>query len=143
MNLPPSPILAAAETGIFSFLHTMKGPEFLGLFAGWFAVTFVTVLILRSCGRDTPLTTIVGLGCFELLGVARILVGSARGMHRWEFLFVMMVFGGVVFFLRAEHFESSRGLGGSSTGCGGGGCGGGGEELTVAAVGGNCATETF
>ena len=98
MSFWASSILAQADNGIFSFLHTMEGPEFLGLYLVWFAVVFVTVLILRWRGRDSPVTTVVGVACFELLGVARMIVGSAHGLHQWEFLIVMMILGGLAFF---------------------------------------------
>ncbi|MSU36083.1 MAG: hypothetical protein EXS36_13470 [Pedosphaera sp.] len=108
----PFPIFAAAEDGVFSFLHTLNGPEFLGLFAAWFALTFVTVLILRKLGRDTPLTSIIGLSCFELLGMLGIIIGSAHGLHTWEYLILMMVLGGVAFLLRVD-FKSSADSSGS------------------------------
>jgi hypothetical protein len=41
MNLRFAPVLAVADDGVFSFLHTLRGPEFLGLFAGWFVLTLL------------------------------------------------------------------------------------------------------
>src|SRR5258706_170088 len=107
MSLRPFPMLAQSDGGIFSFLHTMKGPEFLALCFVWFVLTFATVLILRWRGFDTPVTTFIGLFCFELLGIVRMIVGSAYGMHKWGFLIAMMIVGGIIFFLRAEHFDNS------------------------------------
>ena len=114
MNFRASHILAAADDGAISFLTTMEGPEFLALFAGWFVLTFVTVLVLRWRGYDTPFTTIIGLICFELPGVARIVDGSAHGMHKWVILILMMVVGGLGFLIRMKNFNRSDGSGGSS-----------------------------
>ena len=135
MNFPPA-ILAQAGGGVFNFLHTLRGPDFLLLFWVWFLVTFGGTLLLRWRGRDTPLTTILGLLCFEALGVARMIDGSAHGLHKWEFLILMMVIGGICFFIRANNFQFGGGNGscsggswwssGSSCSGGGGGCGGGG-----------------
>ena len=126
MNFRAAHILAAAGDGAFSFLTTLKGPEFLALFAGWFVLTFLTVLVLRWRGYDTPFTTIIGLICFELLGVARIVDGSAHGMHKWDLLILMMVVGGFGFFIRVKNFNRSDGSRGSSWSSCSGGCGGGG-----------------
>lgn len=113
MSLTAVPMLAEGE-GVFSFLHTMPGPDFLWLFGGWFVLTFGTVLVLRWRGHDTPLTTGVGLLCFEALGAARMIVGSAHGMHQWDFLIFMMVGGAVLFFLRAQSSGKSGGSDGGS-----------------------------
>src|SRR5262245_38711294 len=113
--------------GLFSFLHTMKGPDFLWLFVCWFALSFATVLILRWRGQDTPFTTAGGILCFEALGVVRIIVGSAHGMHKWDYLILMMIVGAIAFLIRAEHFKGSGKSGSSWWSCGDGGCGGGGR----------------
>src|SRR5580692_5947155 len=102
MPFPPSSVFAQADGGVFSFLHTMDGPDFLFVYAGWFVVSFVAVLVFRWSGRDSAATTLIGFLCYESLGVVRIIVGSAYGMHRWGFLIAMMIVGGLVFFLRAE-----------------------------------------
>lgn len=114
-----------------SFLKTMQGPDFLVLYLVWFGLTWISMLVLRHKVSDTLLTSLSGLLAFEGLGVARFLVGSANGMHKWDFLFLMMGVGALFFVLRAENFESGSD-GGSGVdsfgggGCGGGGCGGGG-----------------
>jgi hypothetical protein len=54
MSFLPSPVFAQADDGIFGFLHTMKGPDFLGLYFVWFAVIFVTVLIFVGAGTTRP-----------------------------------------------------------------------------------------
>jgi hypothetical protein len=138
------PLFAAASSGPLDFLHTMKGPDFLGLFFVWFLVTFLTVVTLRAAGYDDYRVTAAGLACFEALGVARIVVGSFHGMGKWGFLIAMMGIGALCFFIRAKHFEGTGGGsgdgGGGDTGgtwwssdsggsgsSGGGGCGGGGS----------------
>jgi hypothetical protein len=120
---------------MFDFLHTMKGPDFLWLFVGWFVAVRLTVAGLRAGGFDTAATTFLGLLCFEALGFARIVVGSSHGLHKWEFLYLLMFVGGVIFFVRARHLNSdtsdrewfsSSGSSCSSGSSSGGGCGGGG-----------------
>src|ERR1700727_1024567 len=96
---PPSAMAADTDNGLLNFLHTMSGPNFLWLFAVWFLITFGGVLLFRWNGRDTPATTIIGLTCFELLAVARLIDGSAHGLHKWTFLILMMIVGGVVFII--------------------------------------------
>lgn len=139
---PGHAILAQSDGGLLAFLHTMRGPDFLLLFAVWFVVTFCGVLLFRWGGHDTPINTLSGFLAYELLGAVRIIDGSAHGMHRWGFLILMMIVGGLVFFIRAKRFNNSGdncssggwwsggGWGGGSScsggGGGGGGCGGGG-----------------
>src|SRR5262245_12946992 len=95
-SIPPC-AMASIIWGRFDssrFLYTMPGPDFLLLYLVWFLVLWVTVLLVRHAGFDTPLTTIGGLLAFEGLGAARYFVGSAHGMHKWTFLFLMMIVGG-------------------------------------------------
>jgi hypothetical protein len=119
--------------GLFDLLHEMRGPDFLVLYAVWFALTFGTVLILRAKGHDDALTNAGGWLLFLGLGVARIIVGSQHGLHKWGYLIAMMGIGSIIFALRVE--QVSDGSSGSSSwwsscstggGCGSGGCGGGG-----------------
>lgn len=119
------------------FVETVRGPEFLVLFFGWFLLCWTTLLALRKTGRDHPLTTIVMLMLFEGVGVARYVIGSAAGMECWNGLFLMMAIGALFFIVR-EHATgthqdgggtsssscSTGGGGCGSAGCGGGGCGG-------------------
>jgi uncharacterized membrane protein YgcG len=130
-----APLLAQVDTGVFSFMHTMRGPEFLVFYGIWFFIVFVAVWIARKCDRDTPLITVAGLCAFELPGIVRIIIGSQHGMHRWWFLVILMILGFIAFLLRAEHFDglgsgncNSSCSSSSSSSCssGGGGCGGGG-----------------
>jgi hypothetical protein len=118
-------------------LETLRGPEFLVVYAVWFFVCWSGLLFLRSCGLDRPLTTILALALFEALGLARFLIGSAMGLHRWTFLFLMMGIGALFFLTRARRADGGTRDTSSATssfvdssvgggGCGGGGCGGGG-----------------
>lgn len=109
-----------------SFLETMQGPDFLVLYLVWFGLTWIGMLVVRHKITDTPWTSLGGMLAFEGLGVARFLVGSAHGMHKWDFLFMMMGVGALFFVLRAEHFKSGSDGGWGVGSCGGGGCGGGG-----------------
>ena len=98
--------------GLFDFLHTMPGEDFLLLCVVWLLVIWLMVLFLRAKDFDTPITTAAGLILFEGLGLARLVVGSAYGMHRWGFMIVMMIGGS--FFLhpaRREHFRAKGGRG--------------------------------
>ena len=135
MNLPSVSLLAVAgDSGVlFDFLHTMKGPDFLVLYGGWFVITFGIVLVLRRQDHDNVMTTLAGLACFIGLGLARLIDGSAHGMHKWNLLIAMMIIGGFCFVIRLEQSSGGSSDGSSwwsscSTGggCGGGGCGGGG-----------------
>ncbi len=129
-----TPILVLAVWGLsYAFFEGMKGPEFL-VFYGFFAVlVLIAATTLRHTWRDTWSISIVAFLMFEGTGVIRYIVGSRAGMHKWGFMFIMMVLGGVLFFLRAKEDGKGYGIGGScgigscgGGGCGGGGCGGGG-----------------
>jgi hypothetical protein len=116
--------------GLFDFLGTMKGPEFLVLYFVWFLLLFGAVFLLRRWGFDTPWTTRIGVLLFEALGIARFVIGSAQGMHMWAIMFTMMALGPFAFWVRGGdsngggfHFDVGGGCG-SDGGCGGGGCGG-------------------
>src|SRR5437899_457443 len=107
----------------------MPGPDFLGLYLVWLLVTWVGMLIVRHHVADTWATSLGGLLLFEGLGAVRYFLGSAHGMHNWEFMSIMMVVGVFFFILRADNFSNGSGSGWGSCGgggCGGGGCGGGG-----------------
>lgn len=121
-------------------LETLRGPEFLLVYGFWFLACWSGLLFLRSCGFDRPLTTVLVLSAFEALGIARFLIGSAAGLHRWTFLFLMMGIGALFFLIRVRRSDGQiRGTSNSTSsssfvdssiggggGCGGGGCGGGG-----------------
>ena len=138
MNAFSPALLAAASNASdpLRFLHTMRGPDFLVLYAVWFVILFAAVLILRHTGFDNGFTTLGGLTLFLGLGIARIAVGTAHGMHNWSYLIMMMIFGAIFFLARLEQVSGSdsssnswwsscsTGGGCGSGGCGGGGCGG-------------------
>ena len=117
---------------IFNFIN---GPDFLVCYVVWFLVTWIGMLICRSKGHDTPMTTAIGLALFELVGLFRMWEGTAHGMHKWNGLVTMMTFGAFFFILRASSSGDGSDGGGfwsscsGSSGCGGGGGCGGGERL--------------
>ncbi len=125
-------------------LETLRGPEFLLVYGFWFLACWSGLLFLRSCGLDRPLTTVLVLASFEALGVARFLVGSAAGMHRWTFLFLMMGIGALFFLIRVRRSEGPLRATSHSTSSfvdssiGGGGCGGGGDGGGGGCGGGGC-----
>ena len=118
-------ILAAAEDGgAFSFFHKATASEFLSGYAVWFLFLFVgSRTIQKGKADDHPIPTLVGLFLFESVGLLRIVNGSSHGMHKWDFLILMMILGGVMFFAR---FEKTGGSSGSSSSCSSGGCSSGG-----------------
>ena len=109
----------------------MSGPDFLELYFVWFLVTFGVVLLCRWRGHDTPAVTITGLLAYEGLGAVRFVIGTIDGLHRWDFMALMMIFGGLIFFVRTKSGGSgggwwNQGRGSGGGGCGSSGCGGGG-----------------
>ncbi len=111
----------------------MKGPGFLGFYFVVWLVTFFGSLVLRRYPWFSHSGS-VALVVFEGLGVSRLITGLQAGMHRFEYLILMMFIGGWFYLLRSD-IEGDGGPGGgsSSSGCGsscgssgGGGCGGGG-----------------
>ncbi len=114
---------------LLELFSMMNGPEFLMLYAMWFFLVFIMTNTLRHKGFDSALTTVGCLVLFEGLGIARIIVGSQHDLHRWGFLVLMMLVGGVLLLVR---ITSMGGGGGPSGTCGGGhtgatgvSCGGG------------------
>src|SRR5690242_702365 len=104
-NATPN-FMIAGIGNLFDFFHTMKGEDFLLLYAVWLLVLWAGVLLLRFGGKDHPVTTLTGWALFEGMGGLRYLIGSAHGMQRWEFLVLMMIFGSLFFIVRAHHFEN-------------------------------------
>lgn len=133
-HLTVSWVIAQADGSLWDFLHTIRGPAFLILFFAWLLAILGVVWSFRGTGKDTPLVTLIGLLCFEGLGVARFIVGSAHGMHRWGGLIFFMMIGAILILVRGVHFEKSTGSCSSGTSCSsggsscssGGGCGRGG-----------------
>lgn len=115
LMMPPVlqlPLAAANDGGPFSFFHTAKGPEFLFGYAIWFGVLFLGSLAIRKDGARHPAASIAACFLYEIVGVIRIVDGSAHGMHKWNFLIIMMVFGAVFFFVR---FDKTGGSSDSSS----------------------------
>jgi hypothetical protein len=133
------------------FPHQMLGPSFLVYYGVCFVLLLVVTWVLRLVWRDNWWLNFTALVVFEALGVHRYLTGTAQGMSKWDFLVLMMVFGGLAFLFstRRSHREPSdaespgglyflgncssysgggcSGGGGCGSSCGGGGgCGGGG-----------------
>lgn len=131
-------IVDTCSTGPLSFFARLKGPEFLVLYLVLFLILRCSIWYLRGSsnavyGRQDYhlLPTVLAFLLFELFGLVRYLVGSAHGMQRWDFLFIMMAVGGIIFFSKGDFLDrmsSGRSSGSSyysGSGCGGGGCGGG------------------
>lgn len=123
----------------FDFLYTMKGPDFLLLYFIVFVFLRVFVALARAQEGFAELAApVIGCLVYEIFGAVRMVVGSAHGLHKWDFLILMMVIGGPLFFVRFDNIgggASGTGGGGwfgcgsscgGGGGCGGGGCGGGG-----------------
>jgi uncharacterized protein YbaR (Trm112 family) len=116
----------------------LKGPEYLWLFGMLFVALITLTTVLRHTSGDMWLFSVLGFLLYEGTGAYRIITGIAQGMHKFLFLALMMLFGGLCFFLRAKMDGDGYGFGGhcglTNTGCGhiggcgggGGGCGGGG-----------------
>ncbi|MFM8471781.1 MAG: hypothetical protein ACKODH_17765, partial [Limisphaerales bacterium] len=125
--LPICTLAVVGDGGPFEFFHTATGPEFLGGYLLWFIVLFAGSRVLQTGKKRQPLPSLAGLLLFEAVGLIRIIVGSSHGMHNWNFLILMMITGGMLFFAR---FENPGGSSGSSSGwsssCSSSSCGGGG-----------------
>lgn len=127
--------VAISVTAASMIGRPMRGPAFLGLYLVTFAATFGAATLLRHAWRDTWVLSVAGFVAFEMIGLIRMADGLSRGMHKFQFLALMMIVGGLAFFVRAKEDGSGHGLfghcgGGHGGGCGtsscGGGCGGGG-----------------
>jgi uncharacterized membrane protein YgcG len=125
--------IAIWDSGFPAFLHTMKGPQFLIVYVLWFWLLFGALWILRRRGFERPFVDFIAALLFIGLGVARIIIGSAYGLHKFELLILLMIVGTI--FLSSRLDRTGGGKSGSSNwwsscssggGCGSGGCGGGG-----------------
>jgi uncharacterized membrane protein YgcG len=115
-------------------MATLKGPGFLFFYGVVFIAILISVSQLRKVWYDSAQISILGLIIYEAIGVARFNDGSAAGMHKFEFMFFMMVIGGFLMFTGWQNSSgssssssscSSSNGGSSCSGCGGGGgCGG-------------------
>lgn len=124
--------------------HEWDGIAFLFFYAFAFFVLMLSATTIRHAISDRYVVSIVCFLLFEGIGLSRIGYGLANGMHNFTFLIIMMVVGGLFFFMRSKsemgghygfcggcgfHFGYGSGAGGGMgcsgcSGCGGGGCGG-------------------
>jgi len=118
------------------YMATLKGPDFLEFYFIVFIAILVILIVLRKLWEDSKHLSVIALLVFESIGLVRFIDASAAGMHKFQFMFIMMGVGGVLFFLRAHHMNnvswssdcSSCSNCSSCSGCGGGGgCGGCGD----------------
>lgn len=110
-----------------SHIQPMRGPDFLVFYVLLFIGIWIGVVVLRKMTNDNQHITLLGLALFELVGVVRFIDGTAAGMHKFGAMFIIMIIGGVLLFIRSDHFNNSgNGSCSSCSGCGGGcgGCGG-------------------
>ena len=112
-------------TYIRDYTVDMNGPGFLGFYFLLFFIVWVFSSVIRWFWIVSDEVSKVGFVLFEGVGVLRFIDGWSLGMRDFEIMIIMMVLGGFIFFLRAEHMQGS----GNSSGCSGcssgGGCGGG------------------
>jgi hypothetical protein len=92
-----------------AFASDLKGPEFLG----YYFVLLVALLLSKSIFED-DLSRFAPFVLFETVGLWRYVEGSLHGMHRFGYLFGLMLVGGFLFFLSASSFSGS-GRGASRT----------------------------
>lgn len=117
---------------IVDLLGTMSGPDFLSVYLLWFLLTVqIAVLVRRLMDVDDIVARLFGAALFLGVGAARMYLGSAHGLHKWEYLTLAMLVGTVCFFIGIDTWIGYGGSGYSSCGmwygCStGGGCGGGG-----------------
>lgn len=102
----------------------MRGTEFLWLYFFFFIALWSVSSILRWIWKDHIALSVVACLIFEAVAILRFTDGWPQGMRDFSGMLMMMVGGGVVFFVRAEHM-SRRGDGSAGCSSGYGGCGGG------------------
>jgi hypothetical protein len=150
-SLGPAGLLAAVAVGVATVVvsallaEQMNGPVFLVLYAVVGVLLLGATWIVRLQYREQGPAMLIGFLSFEAIGVLRYFMGSAHGMHKWTYMGVMMLVGGLLFFVSASVRSGYGGSGscsgfnswfasscsggascGSGGSCGGGGCGGGG-----------------
>ena len=114
----------------------MLGPAFLVYFGGILICGLILCAVLRANWGDQRVITLCGFLVYEGIGTVRLFWGVAHGMHKFDIMLAMMIFGGFLFFARASTLSNmnssgsgcssscSGGGGGCGSSCGGGGCGG-------------------
>ena len=113
----------------------MNGMEFLMLFAVLGICGFATAIGSEFHNLGKGRTFVLCLIAFEVIGIVRIMYGSSIGMHKFDYLTMMMFgmpfLGTMALFGKSGGGSNDSGWFGSSCGSGsgsscGGGCGGGG-----------------
>jgi len=133
--------VVVAVSGLTAFGDSMNGPAFLPFYA---LLMFATLLGVYAVRVTLPKThtvwmTAIALMIFESTGVMRFILGSDRGMHRFEFLAGIMLGGGLmILFAGLGRIARSSYGGSSNSGCGGGGGGCGGASGGGSGCGGGC-----
>lgn len=119
--------MTAACFASYLFTRNLEGPDLLAFYVVTLIVTLIGSTLVRRWWQDIWAVSITGCVLYETVGVIRYVTGRMAGMHRFDFLFLMMTIRGLLFFLRAKD-DGGYGVGGGCAigGCGAGGCGGGG-----------------
>ena len=108
-------VVLIAVVAIFNYVRPymtdLRGPEFLGFYLKYFFGVFIVVLFARGLFLNNYHVTLAGLILFEGVGAIRLYDGMAAGMHKFAFLYIMMVIGGLILITR---LNSSSGSGSSS-----------------------------
>ena len=109
----------------------LRGPDFLKYYLGTGVTLFIIQFVYRKfIGDDSQSISLMACIVFEIIGITRILACEFLwDMHKFNTLTMMMVFGGLLFFIRVNKSYGSAGWssscgGGCGSSCGGGGCGG-------------------
>lgn len=116
-----------------SYIAPLNGPDFLFFYFFLFIGIWLSTAVMRKIWEDSMHVTLIALLLFEGIGLIRFFDASAAGMHKFNFMFIMMAIGAVLLFSRYDHSGSSNwsdssGCSSSCSGCGGGGgCGGCGD----------------
>lgn len=110
-------------------IDEMKGPDFLFFYILLFVGVFILSSLVRWFWKDIIAISLLGFIFFELVAVIRYIDASKNGMKNFGFMIILMIIGGIIFFIRAKHLNNHSGFAGSSgcssSSCSGGGCGGG------------------
>lgn len=125
MEAPQSLPMVAILSGVYDFFQNTNGPDFLGYYIQWLIFLFLSLIAVRKWVSDAPGVSLGFLAVFEGSGLARIIIGSSNGLHRWGYLIALMVLGGLVMSIRIRHFTTlAQGMNrdGRSSGCGTSGC---------------------
>ncbi len=119
------PIVLAILIQGANYSNSLDGPSFLSFIIKIFLVTFIGSYLIRRFLLDLDQIRVIGFLIFESLCIYRLIWGYSHEMHKFGILFIAMIIGGFLYFLRFDSFQS-QGSGGCGIGCGGGGgCGGG------------------